>query len=181
VNYRELYTGLSEDELRNVASRARLPIEDVRQEALLRCWQIASGQSDYQPARGTVRQYVMASLWGLATREIELPTVALQAAKGDDGEAVARARQSDMARTTLSVLDAIIAEEEQRALDRCLESAQQSARRAYDGLSTTAVLLDQGISSGRIASLIGVTPQAVRQRVARELTRRAGRRTADGA
>ena len=169
MNYRELYAALSQHELQNVAARARLSIEDVRQEALLRSWQIASGQSDYQPHRGSVRQYIMAKLWGLAARETELLTVTLDRTD-DDGEGGPRARWANAQGASPSVLDALIARDEQDDVDRRLEAA----RRAYAGVSSTVVLMDQGISSGRIATLTGVTPQAVRQRVARERAR--GRR-----
>ena len=174
MSYRKLYSTLSQQELRNVAARARLSIEDVRQEALLRCWQIASGQSDYQPCLGTVRQYVMAKLWGLAVRETELRTVTLDCTGDDDGEFGPRARRTSAQGASPSVLDALIARDEQDDVDRRLEAAQRGAQRRYAGVSSTVVLMDQGISSGRIASLTGVTPQAVRQRVARERVR--GRR-----
>jgi len=170
MNYRELYTELSQHELRNVAARARLSLEDVRQEALLCCWQIAIGRSDYDSHRGSVRQYLMAKLWGFATREIELPTVPLSGTDEDDGDGVPRARWGD-AHSSPSVLDAIIGGEDRRDEDQRLTVPRCDAWCHYVGVSSIAVLMDQGISSGRIASLAGVTPQAVRQRVARERAR----------
>ena len=170
MNYRELYVLLSQHELRNVAARARLSVEDVRQEAWLCCWQIASGRSNYDARRGSVRQYLMAKLWGLATREIELPTVSWRAMDDDDGDGTARARTAD-AHSSPSVLDAIIGREVAEEIDERLEAAKHGAPCRYVGVSSIAVLMDQGISSGRIASLTGVTPQAVRQRVARERAR----------
>jgi len=170
MDYRELYAALSQHELRNVAARARLSVEDVRQEALLCCWLIASGRSDYDSRRGSVRQYLMAKLWGFATREIELPTVPWSGADEDDGDSPTRARRAD-AQASPSVLDAIIGREDQRDEDHRLEASRCDARCRYVGVSSIAVLMDQGISSGRIASLTGVTPQAVRQRVARERAR----------
>jgi len=153
VNYRELYASLSQLELRNVAARARLSVADVRQEALLWCWQVASGRSDYDVRQGTVRRYIMARLWGLAARETELPLAA-------------EARQA-----TSSILDDLIEREERVEAERGMEKAERDDWRRYVGLSTAGVLMDQGISSVRIAVLIGVSPQAVRQRVAREQAR----------
>jgi len=170
MNYRELYAALSQHELRNVAARARLSVEDVRQEALLCCWQIASGRSDYDSRRGSVRQYLMAKLWGFATRETELPTVSLSGTDEDDGDGAPRARNLD-AHASPSVLDAIIGREDRRDEDQRLTVPRCDAPCRYVGVSSFAVLMDQGISSGRIASLTGVTPQAVRQRVARERAR----------
>ncbi|HVB78322.1 MAG TPA: hypothetical protein VNE82_00050 [Candidatus Binataceae bacterium] len=170
MNYRELYAALSQHELRNVAARARLSVEDVRQEAWLCCWQIASGRSDYDARRGTVRQYLMAKLWGFAAREIELPTVSWRDTDEDEGDGAPRARIA-AAHSSPSVLDAIIGREDRREEDQCLAAPRCDARRRYVGVSSIAVLMDQGISSGRIASLTGVTPQAVRQRVARERAR----------
>lgn len=170
MNYRELYAALSQHELRNVAARARLSVEDVRQEAWLCCWQIASGRSDYEAGRGSVRQYLMAKLWGLAAREIELPTVPWRGTDADDSDSPPCARWAD-AHASPSVLDAIIGREDRRDEDHRLEAPRCEPRCRYVGVSSIAVLMDQGISSGRIASLTGVTPQAVRQRVARERAR----------
>lgn len=168
MNYREIYDGLSQPELRNVATRARLSVADVRQEALLWCWQIASGRSDYDVRRGTVRRYVMAKLWGLAARESELPMAGWMGTDEGDDEAVCRLRAIEARQATLSILDDIIDREEREEIERRMDKTQREDRCRYAGLSTVGVLMDQGISSVRIALLIGVTPQAVRQRVARE-------------
>jgi hypothetical protein len=63
-----LYASLDQAELRNVANCSSLLIEDVRQEARLLCWCIASGQCDFDPAKGSPRQYVMGHLWGMTMR-----------------------------------------------------------------------------------------------------------------
>lgn len=171
MNYRELYAELSQPELRSVAARARLTVADVRQEALLCCWQVASGRGDYDARRGTVRQYVMAKLWGLAVRETELPTVRSAEAYEDDCDIAHRLRAADARYASVSVLEEIIGREERQEADRHLTAAQRDPRCRYAGLSSIGVLMDEGISSVRIAALIGVTPQAVRQRVARERSR----------
>jgi hypothetical protein len=179
VNYREIYAMLSEHELRNVAARARLTTEDIRQEALLVCWQIASGRSDYDAHRGSVRQYIMAKLWGLAARETELLTVQ-GGGMDDNGDSEFSVRWADIEHASPSVLDGIIGREERVEMDRQLHAAHRDARFRYAGISSTAVLMDQGISSGQIAALTGVTPQAVRQRVARERARAGYNRESPG-
>ena len=63
-----LYASLDQSELRSVAACCSLSIEDVRQEAQLLCWCIASDQCDFDPALGTPRQYIMGRLWGLTLR-----------------------------------------------------------------------------------------------------------------
>ena len=171
MNYEELYAALSQPELRNVAARARLSVADVRQEALLWCWQVASGRSDYDARQGTVRRYVMAKLWGLAARESELP---LASWCNEDGDAPYRIRATEAPQVSMSVLEELIEREEREEADRRV-GTQCDLRRRYEGLSTTTVLMDHGISSVRIALLIGLTPQAVRQRVARERARTRGR------
>lgn len=167
MNYEELYAALSQPELRNVAARARLSVADVRQEALLWCWQVASGRSDYDARQGTVRRYVMAKLWGLAARESELP---LASWCNEDGDALYRIRATEAPQVSMSVLEELIDREEREEADRRV-GAQCDPQRRYEGLSTATVLMNHGISSVRIALLIGLTPQAVRQRVARERAR----------
>lgn len=171
MNYWELYAALSQPELRSVAARARLTVADVRQEALLWCWQVASDRSDYDARRGTVRQYVMAKLWGLAVRETELPTVSSAEADEDDRDIAHRLRAGAARYASVSVLEEIIGREAREEADRHLAAAQRDPRSRYAGLSGIGILMDEGISSVRIAALIGVTPQAVRQRVARERAR----------
>ena len=68
VTMETLYADLDQNDLRNVAGCCSLSIEDVRQEARLLCWSIASGQCDFDPAPGTPRQYVMGRLWGITLR-----------------------------------------------------------------------------------------------------------------
>lgn len=170
MNYQELYAALSQPELHNVATRARLPVADVRQEALLWCWQVASGRSDYDVRQGTVRRYVMAKLWGLAARESELPVASWMQGRNEAGDTLYRMCAAEARQESVSALDELIDREEREEADQRMETAQDLQRR-YEGLSTTSVLMDLGISSVRIAILIGVTPQAVRQRVARERAR----------
>lgn len=171
MNYRELYASLSQLELRNVAARARLSVADVRQEALLWCWQVASGRSDYDVRQGTVRRYIMARLWGLAARETELPLAHWMEASNEADDALHWIRAAEARQATSSILDDLIEREERVEAERGMEKAERDDWRRYVGLSTAGVLMDQGISSVRIAVLIGVSPQAVRQRVAREQAR----------
>lgn len=169
MNYQELYAALSQPELHNVATRARLSVADVRQEALLWCWQVADGRTDYDAREGTVRRYVMAKLWGLAARESELPVAPWM--QGSDEVGLHRMCAAEARQASASVLDELIDREEREQAERRVESARCDLQLRYEGLSTTSVLMDQGISSVRIALLIGLTPQAVRQRVARERAR----------
>lgn len=68
-SYSELYKLLSQKDLSRVARKARVDLEDVRQEAQLLCWSMATGQSSFNAAKGTPRQYIMGCLWGLAEYE----------------------------------------------------------------------------------------------------------------
>ena len=68
-NYSELYKLLTQADLSRVARKARMDVEDVRQEARLLCWSMATGQSTYNELKGTPKQYIMGCLWGLAEHE----------------------------------------------------------------------------------------------------------------
>jgi hypothetical protein len=70
IYFSELYELLSQPELSSVAKVTKTEIEDVRQDAKLLCWLIATGQSKHDPAKGGVRQYVMGHLWRDADRAI---------------------------------------------------------------------------------------------------------------
>lgn len=68
-NYSELYKLLTQADLSRVARKARMDVEDVRQEARLLCWSMATGQSTYNDQKGAPKQYIMGCLWGLAEHE----------------------------------------------------------------------------------------------------------------
>ena len=68
-SYSELYKLLSQKDLSRVARKARVDLEDVRQEARLLCWSMATGQSTFNASKGSPRQYIMGCLWGLAEHE----------------------------------------------------------------------------------------------------------------
>jgi hypothetical protein len=119
----------------------------------------------------------MAKLWGLAARESELPMAPWLEASNGTEEALHRIRDAEARQATSSILDDLIDREARAAAERRLEVAEHDDRCRYVGLSTAGVLMDQGISSVRIAVLIGVSPQAVRQRVAREQARMGRHRT----
>lgn len=68
-SYSELYKLLSQKDLSRVARKARVDVDDVRQEARLLCWSMATGQSTFDESKGSPRQYIMGCLWGLAEHE----------------------------------------------------------------------------------------------------------------
>ena len=109
----------------------------------------------------------MAKLWGLAAREAELPVSFWRERDEDDAEVPCSVMKAEAARASLSVLDALIERDEQAELAQRI-GRHCDVKRRYQGISTMKVLVEQGISSVRIAVLTGVTAQAVRQRVARE-------------
>lgn len=67
--FTEFYSLLSQQDLSRVARKARVEIEDVRQEAQLLCWSMATGQSTFNAAKGSPKQYLMGCLWGFAEHE----------------------------------------------------------------------------------------------------------------
>ena len=64
-----IFESLDHDGLRRVARSARTDLEDVQQHALMICAEIAAGQSAFNPALGSIEQYVYSKLWGWAARE----------------------------------------------------------------------------------------------------------------
>ena len=64
-----IFKSLDHDGLRKVARSGRTDIEDVQQHALMICAEIAAGQCTFNPALGSVEQYVYGKLWGWAARE----------------------------------------------------------------------------------------------------------------
>lgn len=68
--YSDLYALLSQAELQSVAKTMRCEIADVRQDAMLLCWLIATEQSKFDASKGSVRQYIMGHMWRDAERKV---------------------------------------------------------------------------------------------------------------
>ena len=64
-----IFQSIDQDGLQKVARSARIDIEDVRQQALMICAEIAAGQSTYVSTLGSIDQYIYGKLWGFASRE----------------------------------------------------------------------------------------------------------------
>lgn len=65
----KIFNALDQEGLQKVAKSARTDIEDVQQQALMICAEIAAGKSTFNPALGSIEQYVYSKLWGFAARE----------------------------------------------------------------------------------------------------------------
>ncbi|SCC93126.1 hypothetical protein THIX_30354 [Thiomonas sp. X19] len=167
MNAAAIYADLSQHELHNVAARARLPVDDIRQEAQLLCWVIASGHSDYDSRLGSTRGYIMGRLWKLALREALAPHAVDFGPDEEDehGEGAVLGAVDRLA--SPSVLEALIEAEDQRALEAAAEARDRQRRKTAADLPTTLLLAQRGVSHGTIAALTGVTRQAVRQKLAR--------------
>ena len=174
MNYRELYAELSQHELRNVAARARLSVEDVRQEAWLLCLRVVRGDSDYRPALGSVRQYVMGRLWGLTLRW-QAPVLFGHGADPDDAEVHvpgdAPWERALMERSPYAPdpgaadpLHVLMAREEDQAYRvACAQTLDDwvATGQLTPGEQTFVELILGGTPVMQIADLYGLTPRAV--------------------
>lgn len=175
-----LYMQLDAGELISVARNSILGLEDVQQEARLICWTVAIGESDFDPTRGSVRQFVMGRLWGLKKRyalgvsldseeENDAGTVALRwlQVAGPD----ARVVQGETL-DRIDPLEHLIAVEEELAAEGRRESRVNRLVSALPPAERTwARLVLSGAPSERIADLIGMTRRGGRYRFARVLAK----------
>ena len=175
-----LFMQLDACELISVARNSILSVEDVQQEARLICWTVAIGESDFDPARGSVRQYVMGRLWGLKKRYT--PSVSLDGTEDNDAGTVAlrwlqvsgpdiQAGQGETL-DRIDPLERLIAAEEELATDSRRESRISRLVSALPPAERTwARLVLSGAPSERIADLIGMTRRGGRYRFERLLQR----------
>ena len=176
----ELYRTLDPRELAAVVASCSLGMEDVRQEAWLLCLAVASGQSDYRSALGSVRQYVMGRLWGLTMRwQVPLlfghggdPEDEEFHAPGDAPWERALVERSPYAADPEAAdpLQILVAREEENAYRAACALALArwvAARRLTEGDRTFLELILGGAPIDQIAGLYGLTPRAVRYRCER--------------
>lgn len=173
-----LYRQLDAAELASVARGSILGLEDVQQEARLICWTVAIGESDFDPTRGSVRQYVMGRLWGLKKRyalgisldgeeENDAGTVALRWLQaGSPNAGIVQGETLDR----IDPLEQLIAAEEELAADGRRETRVNRLVSALPPAERTwARLVLSGAPSEGIADLIGMTRRGGRYRFDRLL------------
>ncbi|MGA7181395.1 MAG: hypothetical protein WBX11_17670 [Thiobacillaceae bacterium] len=168
-----LYASLDQAELRNVANCSSLLIEDVRQEARLLCWCIASGQCDFDPAKGSPRQYVMGHLWGMTMR------YPVSMRLGGSGPADARSEgaeefetpwvremllASPHAQEPVDPLNALLEREETNEQVRLGSSRKQEVLAQLPMRDRTFAELLLAVPIDKVADLYGLSVRAVRYR-----------------
>ncbi|MDA8095283.1 MAG: hypothetical protein M0T84_15520 [Betaproteobacteria bacterium] len=77
-----LYGSLDQEGLLKVARAGKTDLEDVCQQALMICVEIAAGVSTVDPLVGSLDQFVFGRLWGFASREARFRSDN----RGDDDE-----------------------------------------------------------------------------------------------
>jgi hypothetical protein len=163
-----LYAGLDAGELRSVAACCSLSIEDVRQEAQLLCWCIASGQCDFDPAQGTPRQYIMGRLWGLTLRY----QVSLSLTHSHDEESPEVespwARElllsSPHVQEPLDPLTELVAREDEREKEDQIKIRKQKLMAGLNARDRTFAEMLLAAPIDQVAALYGLTVRAARYR-----------------
>lgn len=172
----DLYGELDQRELASVAGKSILSVDDVRQEARLICWSVCCGTTDYDPAQGTLRQYVMGRLWGLAKRYA--PGVSYDAGHSrsdSDGDGLVALHWLDRQQVDTddrahlvspleTLINAEIESEAERTQSRRIESLLESLPPAERSL---AKLILAGATTAEIADILGITHRAGRYRLER--------------
>ncbi|MBW8072899.1 MAG: hypothetical protein GJU77_04335 [Ferrovum sp.] len=131
------------------------------------CIEVSSGESSYNPILGTVREYIMGRLWGLVRRWRESESLPDEV----DGDA--------MAPNYLQVQSV-----EQQLIDRQDREDREYALNGYgkgkpDKPQTSLHIVCNVLSRRDAAKFLGITREAVRQRVHREERLLSGRRNRD--
>ncbi|MDA8257915.1 MAG: hypothetical protein M0Z99_20205 [Betaproteobacteria bacterium] len=144
-----LFQSLDEEGLQRVASSARTDLEDVHQQALMICAEIAAGQSTFDPLVGTLEQFVFGKLWGFAERESQFRSDNSIEDEEQEGSHLSAARDEDA--NPLSIL---LAREEAREDEQVRCAAVAAARRA-DPLTALELCLAAGAAGVQTAQAMG--------------------------
>ncbi len=167
MEYNKLYLQLNQNDLARVAACCSLSVEDVRQEARLICLEIAADESDYDPAQGTVPQYVLGKLWGMTLRW-QNPVLGSWEKEEDVGADDGLLLQQFM--ETVPWYDSQANDPLQQLADTEEEEAGQVRRKVIldalePGKRTFVGLIMQGLPLESVAEIYGMTPRAVRYRM----------------
>ena len=144
-----LFQSLDEEGLARVARSARTDIEDVNQQALMICAEIAAGQSTFDSLLGTLEQFVFGKLWGFAERESQFRSDNSSEDEEPEGSHVSAARDEDA--NPLSIL---LAREAARENEQVRSAAVAAARRS-DPRTALELCLAAGAAGGLTAHAMG--------------------------
>ena len=143
-SFSSLYEALSALDLARVARRSRCDVEDIRQEARVICWEIATNQSTFDPEKGSAKQFIMGKLWHMADHE------------NFQGHQEANETTDFLAENLLdqspSPLEMLLAKESERLGQRTLDTNKLTANMTleqymwFSGLPYTAIEKVTGIS-----------------------------------
>lgn len=145
-----LFQSLDKEGLARVARSAKTDLEDVHQQALMICAEIAAGQSTFDPILGTLEQFVFARLWGFAEREsLFRSDNSTDDEESGDGNGLSATFDEDA--NPLSIL---LAREEAREAEQARCAALAAARQA-DPLTALELCLAAGAAGGQTAHAMG--------------------------
>lgn len=145
-----LFQSLDEEGLARVARSARIDIEDVHQQALMICAEIAAGQSPFDPILGTLDQFVFGKLWGFAEREAQFRSDN-NSTEDENSEGSHLSAAIDEDADPLSIL---LAREAEREDEQARCAAVASVRRA-DPLTALELCLATGAAGEQTAHAMG--------------------------
>lgn len=144
-----IFESLDRDGLKKVTRAARTDIEDVQQQALMICAEIAAGQSTFNSALGSVEQYVFGKLWGWASRES-----LFRSENHEDDDAPESYQISTRAAEDADPLSILVAREEARAAEQARCAALEAVRRV-DPLMALELCLAAGGAGNQTAVMMG--------------------------
>ncbi len=148
------------------ASRARVPIEDIRQDLYVLCLEVVLEKSEYRTfAAASV--YVSGRMWGAAERYREFR------ARPDKVLPERPAADTAQAEQCRAIDECLEVAERRREKDREDAAALRLAYRAHAELSTLALMRRATWSQSRAARETGLSKATIRSRERRERKRRA--------
>ncbi len=133
-----------------------LSVEDIRQELYLMCIEVSGGESSYNPILGTVREYIMGRLWGLIRRWRESSSLPDEV----DGDAI-----TPICLQVQSVEDQLIGRQDREDRETVLNVRNKTKPNKPQ---TSLNIVCNVLSRRDAAKFLGITREAIRQRVQRE-------------
>ncbi len=149
-----LFQSLDEAGLQRVANHAMTDIEDVHQQALMICAEIAAGQSTFDPRLGTLEQFVFGKLWGFADRESQFRSDNSGEDEGPDDNLRSMVCDENANPENANPLSILLAREEEQKNEQARRAVIASARRA-DPLTALELCLAAGAAGGQTAKAMG--------------------------
>jgi hypothetical protein len=164
--WNDLFNNLNKADFKRIERHSSLTLIDIEQEARLICWQIVSGNTQFDSTKGSIQAFIMGKLWGLSYRN-PLNNCSLPVDNQTEEMNVEnlidyiQQRQNE---STDDPLSQLIEREDNQELEQYQLQFRLRAQHILNDKDNNFLALSLSLNITELSQLFSITPRAVRYR-----------------